>query len=41
LNGGPEISLPAEEQEAVTHLIGLLERDGVLLAGNLAEGEEI
>jgi hypothetical protein len=41
LNGGPEISLPEEEQEAVTHLIGLLEREGVLPACNVAEGEEI
>jgi hypothetical protein len=41
LNTGPEISLPADEQEATAHLIGLLERDGVLLTGNIPEGEEI
>jgi sulfate adenylyltransferase large subunit len=37
LNAGPEISLPADEHEAATHLIGLLERDGVLLAGHSPE----
>jgi sulfate adenylyltransferase large subunit len=41
LNAGPEIALPADEQEAATHLIGLLERDGVLLAGSVLKGEEI
>jgi sulfate adenylyltransferase large subunit len=37
LNAGPEISLPADEHEAATHIIGLLERDGVLLAGHSLE----
>jgi hypothetical protein len=41
LDAGPEISLPADEQEAATHLIGLLERDDVLLAGPVPEGVEV
>ena len=41
LGAGPEISLPVDEQEAATHLIGLLERDDVLLACSVPEGVEI
>jgi sulfate adenylyltransferase large subunit len=41
LNAEPEISLPRDDQEAANHLIGLLERDGVLLTGSVPEGREI
>jgi sulfate adenylyltransferase subunit 1 len=41
LQAGPEITLPADEQEAATYLIGLLEHDGVLPADSRAVSEEI
>jgi sulfate adenylyltransferase subunit 1 len=41
LKAGPKVSLSADEQEAATHIIGLLERDGVLPAGKTTEGEDI
>jgi sulfate adenylyltransferase large subunit len=41
LQAGPEITLPADEQEAATYLIGFLEHDGVLPAGSRAAREEI
>lgn len=41
LNAGHEVSLSTDEEEAATHVIGLLERDGVLLADNAAKGDEI
>ena len=37
----PEIALPADDKEAAAQVIELLERDGVLLAGDLAGGEGI
>jgi sulfate adenylyltransferase large subunit len=40
LNAEPEVSLPADEQEAANHLIGLLQRDGILLNGSVPYGRE-
>jgi sulfate adenylyltransferase large subunit len=37
----PEIGLPADDKEAAAQVIRLLERDGVLLAGDVAGGEGI
>ena len=41
LSAAQEVSLPADEEEAATQLIHLLERDGRLLAGNAAERKEM
>ena len=37
----PEIALPADDNEAATQVMSLLEQDGVLLAGDLIGGEGI
>ena len=37
LNTGPEVSLPSNDQGAVTHLIGLLKRGGVLISEDTPE----
>jgi sulfate adenylyltransferase large subunit len=37
----PEIALPVDNTQAVAQVIALLEEDGILLAGDVAEGEGI